>query len=262
MERTALNTVQQTVPVQYDKPRKRPNNIYTDPVEGDSDEDTPKCYQVANSATTTTTTAAAAATTPGMSGAESKLGTLKEDEHIYEMEPTPLYEDSDVGGEGATPTAATNGDDGSIYENADFSPLERDQSLIRKHSSPAMMQDTPLRGSAVAQLKKAASTRANSTSSIVANRKGKRHTPDDYEDPDAVLDNMENDDYMDMQVGEGHNMYIDPEDLRRGGSSASSATPTVTSGSFTSSGSSSSTKRTDSTSSVPGPNRKSCRRNF
>ncbi len=239
----------------YDQPRKLPNNIYTHSAEGDSDEDTPKCYQVSNSSTpskSSSTTTPIRQPSGGGAGAavETKLSSsiefTEEDEHVYEMEPTPVYEDTDVV-ENALPVAIDE-DDGSIYENTEFSPFDRQESLIRKHSSPAVLQDVEAISAAAAATHVMAARAQSMSSAPSTNRKGKRHTPDDYEDPDAVLDFLEDDDYMDMQVGEGHNMYIDPEDLKRG--SPCSSVATASSGSFTS------TKRTESSSSVPGPNSK------
>ncbi len=232
MDRTAINKV----PVHYDQPRKK--NIYTETSEGDSDEDTPKCYQVSS-----TSSKSSMKQPVGSEMKKTPSVDFSEDDHIYEMEPTPLYEDTDMGG---NPPPNTNSDDGSIYENTDFTPLEESESVTRKISSPAVLQDTSSKTTA-SQMKKTATDRTQSASSVLTNRKKKRHTPDDYEDPDKVLDNLENDDYMDMQVGEGHNMYIDPEDLKRGSPCSMAA---ASSGSFTSA------SRTESTSSTPGPTSK------
>lgn len=214
----------------YQKPRStKNNNIYVDSTEGESDEDTPKCYQVANS------NGVRKPATKAKSLGNTKVSSVEfsEDDHIYEMEPDPLYEDTEENGI----------DDGSIYENTEFPSQE---SLIRKMSSPAVMPSNK-----PPQLNLA--TRAHSLSEVQQAKQGKphrakpqRHSPDDYEDPDAMLDNIdaaENLDYVDMDSGSIHNTYIDPEDLRRV-STCSSAT--ASSGSFTSN------KRPDSTSSVPG----------
>lgn len=199
-----------------------------DSTEGESDEDTPKCYEVANGIRK-----------PGRNAGHAKPPSVdfSEDDHIYEMEP-PLYEE----------TVENGIDDGSIYENTEFPSR---QSLTRKSSSPAVLSSP--QGQKLPQIHLGA--RAHSSSEVPQTKAGKplRHSPDDYEDPDAILENMEaaeNLDYVDMDAGGTHNTYVDPEDLRRV-SSCSSAT--ASSGSFTSN------KRPDSTSSVPGPGELVCR---
>lgn len=241
IDRTALSKVHK-VPVNYKKPgaSKSNNSIYVDSTEGESDEDTPKCYQVANS---NGMRKPLVVKSSGSGPVKASSLDFLEDEHVYEMEP-PLYECDEENGT----------DDGSIYENTDFPSRE---CLARKFSSPAILSGVGVMQS-IGTKPKSAGARTQSTSGVVAAKKG-RHTPDDYEDPDAMLDGMEEDncDYVDMDSS-SHNTYIDPEDLRRD-SICSSAT--ASSGSFTStkrpdSSSSfstpSSNKRPDSTSSTPG----------
>lgn len=113
----------------------------------------------------------------------------------------------------------TGGDDGAIYENTDFDDLSK-ESLMRKSSLPAELQQ---------RRNKTAGGGGGRTKSVSSVRhKPARHTPVDYEDPDAVLDDLENDDYIDMGGADMDNMYVDPEDLRRVGSDSSAAS----SGSF------------------------------
>ena len=208
-----------------------------DSPEGESDEDTPKCYQVANSNGMRKPLVVKGKGTGPVRA--SSLDFLK-DEHVYEMEP-PLYEFDEENGT----------DDGSVYENTEFPP--RDISA-RKGSSPAVLSAAAAGFAQSSKQPHLPGARTQSTSAVMVARRG-RHTPDDYEDPDALLDGMEGDrDYVDMDSS-SHNTYIDPEDLRRV-SSCSSAT--ASSGSFTSnkrpdstSSTPSSTKRPDSTSSTP-----------
>jgi hypothetical protein len=199
--------------VNYKKPgaTKNSDDVYVDSTEGESDEDTPKCYQVANSNSTRKPLL--------VKGKNTSSVDFSEDDHIYEMEP---YEE-----ENST-------DNGSVYENTDFPPRH---GTGRKGSSPAVLSGLE-RG-----INKSPSVggRPHSISAMLEPKR-KRHSPDDYEDPDAVLEGLEDVDYVDMDVST-HNTYIDPEDLRRDSSCSS---VTASSGSFTSS------KRPDSTSSIPG----------
>lgn len=234
---TIDSTVLKKIPSHYGKPKSHPKNIYVDSMEGDSDEDTPRSYQISNNG-------GMAKSAIKQKGKEVKMPSsfkaslassveyVDDPEHIYEMEPTPIYE--------TTPQEEDFGvDDGSVYENTDF-PLR--ESLSRKSSSPAVLGE----GSAVGPSRKTPEGPRTRSTSVMTNKKGRRHTPDDYEDPDAVLDNMECGDYVDMDMDK-HNTYIDPDDLRRVDSTPSATT------------SSSSlilgNKRSESSSSVPGPSK-------
>lgn len=220
----------------------KPKSIYMDSTEGESDEDTPRSYQVPRSIPVTKPLLKGAAGSRGTTPLKTPSVEFSADEdHIYEMEPTPIYESTDLDNGAA---GDIKGDE-TLYENTDFTPL-RDlpsrESLTRKFSSPAN-----LGGSS------SATPTTNAPTPSGNGHKRRRHTPDDYEDPDAVLDDLEAEerggDYVDMDSSQ-HNTYIDPEELRRGGSgsSASSGNPPLPA-----TPSSSSFARTESTSSVPGP---------
>lgn len=216
----------QKIPVHYDKPRSQLNDIYIDSTEDESDDDTPRSYEVANNTSSNSTKP-----TTKEKGGDTKLNPLESstlsssvefaenDEHIYED---------------STDMDNAFGDDGSIYENANFSPRG---SLKKMISSPTILPSH-------AKPKQAVSSRTKSTSGTsFSQRKGHRHTPDDYEDPDAIQAMPDIGDYVEMDSNQ-HNTYIDPEDLKRV-SSCSSATA--------SSGSGTSYQRSESASSVPGP---------
>lgn len=227
------------VPIHYDKPRTLTNNIYIDTAEGESDEDIPKCYQVENNNNKTKPIIKRQQQQQQKRPEAKRPGFVKtssvefDDEHIYEMEPTPDFDTSDDA-------------DSSVYENTEFSgefTLINKESLNRKFSSPALLQNSgPM---AKHKLAKRAQSTSSPSHPAAKGERPHRHTPDDYEDPDAVLKDLDQEDYMEMSMGDNsmHNTYIDPEDLKRISSSSSA---TASSGSFTSS------KRPDSTSSVPG----------
>ena len=157
----------------------------------------------------------------------TSVDSVDGNEHIYEMEPEPICDQSDLDNAMV--------DKGSIYENTNFPTMER-RPVMKKNSSPSVLQDIQTNSNRVA------STRTKSVPSILNSKmKGSYHTPDDYEDPDAIIQDMESqmDDYIVMS-DQLHNTYVDPEDLRRG---SSGSNVTVSSDSFTSS-----TKRLNSTS--------------
>ena len=191
-------------------------------MEGESDEDSPRSYQVPNNKPL-----APRAPLSSKGSLSSSVEFIDSDDHIYEMEPTPIYE--------STPM---EDDFGSVYENTDFPSRE---SVKRKSSTPPMQGDG---GPAQQSQKSPEGGRKRSTSAVMTNRKGRRHTPDDYEDLDAILDSVEAEDYVDMDLDK-HNTYIDPDDLRRVGTS-SSATPSTSS-------LAGGNKRSESVSSVSGP---------
>ena len=220
------------------------NNLYVGSNEGESDEDTPKCYQVAKNTNKVKSIIKQKGASPRvamMGSSTSSSVDFAEDDHIYEMEPS--LEDE-------TETKS------SIYENTEFSSKV---CLTRKASLPTSLQVSsppPPPATSPSHHSRAGRTKSTPLSPEHVSSGGRpqpgkgkplRHTPDDYEDPDRILDMLENeklveevDDYVDMESNV-HNTYIDPEDLRRG----SSGSITTSSGSF------SSAKRTESNSSAP-----------
>ncbi len=255
----------------YNTPRTvsalhKANNIYIDTGEGgeSGDEDTPKRYQITknnnniNTTTTTTTTNKKSIIKPGGLGSSGRGSSSVEfdddDEHIYEYDPSPIYEDTEL--------EASGGDtNGSIYENTDFhgqknmtSPQKSVDKSASINTSPSLQlaSPPPPLSSSSSPLKKhpiAVKTKSVPSNSKQPNkgRPWSSHTPDDYEDPDALLEE-EAIDYMTMD-GSDHNTYIDPGDLRRingGVSSATSATATAPT-------SSSSTSLSEPAPSIPGP---------
>lgn len=204
-------------------------------MEGESDEDTPRSYQVSNNGGTAKSPIKSpvkqkskeimtSSKTSSVEYVNDSVLNDSDSDHIYEAEPTPMYD--------STPVEDYR--EGSVYENTEFPSRG---SLTRKSSSPAILGDrsastskTPDRGQ-----------RTQSQSAMMLKKKPICHTPDDYEDPDAILDDM---DYVEMNMDQ-HNTYIDPDDLRRVDSSASNATPSLSS-------LVSGDKRSESISSIPG----------
>lgn len=199
--------------VNYNKPvsnKTSSKSIYVDSTEGESDEDTPKCYQVANS-NGTRKLPKAGSSKGGVAG-QAKPSPVDfpppDDDHIYEAE-SPLYEEADT----------------SIYENTDFPPSR--ESLTRKFSSPAVLDSLSKKNTKPAIV--AAGSRTQSTSGVVRAKKPPLQTAsfEDYEDPDAMLDDTENCDYVEMD-STSHNTYINPDDLRRGSTCSGSTTASST----------------------------------
>ena len=250
IDRSVLNRARPPVPMGYDYPKNhQSSNIYVGGA--DSDEDTPKCYQVTNSNSNSSSSsnakklvanlkkpAGGEGQTAKWGGAASGRGgkgsvDFADDEHVYEMEPS-LYEEEDVGGSGL-------GDDGSIYENTDFPKRE---SLTRKSSSPAVLDSsgvervkkpvfiTANRPQSISEVLSEGSSKGVSSPSLTtAAKRRSHHTHEDYEDPDAALEAAENCDYVDMDSSSTHNTYIDPGDLKRVSSSCSSNTTAASSSS-------------------------------
>lgn len=147
----------------------------------------------------------------------SSVDFVDSTEHVYEIESSePIYESTDLNDESFPANTSNMG--GSIYENAEFMR----ESLKRKSSSPAVMQDSPKR---VSSEKRSVARHKSTPGGALSQKKPKRHTPDDYEDPDCILDETE--DYIDMDGSNSklHDMYIDPEDLRKGSVCSSCTSP-------------------------------------
>lgn len=140
--------------------------------------------------------------------AESSVCFVNSSEHIYETNSTePIYECTELDNKSLSTNTSPAGS--SIYENTEFMR----ESLKRKSSSPAILKESPK--SKRPSSKKENVLRHKSTPGIIlSQKKPKRHTPDDYEDPDGILDDTEHY-YTDVDRDKDlHDMYVDPEDLR------------------------------------------------
>ena len=131
----------------------------------------------------------------------------------------PVYERTDLHSESLPANTGNAG--GSIYENAEFMR----ESLKRKSSSPAVLEDSP-KTKRVLSKKRNVSHRVSSSGATLSQNKPKRHTPDDYEDPDGVFDETDRH-YTDIATRDEdlHDTYVNPDDLRKRSAVSSRASP-------------------------------------
>ena len=137
----------------------------------------------------------------------SSVTFIDSTEHVYEPQ---AYETTDMGMDKKALSTSVDINDASIYENTKFFNEEKEV-LNRKTSLPQFMQDLQQKASP----EKKAVSRHKSMPGLLKSKKKHNQMTHEYEDPDRMLDESE-DCYMDMDRAENlHDMYVDPDDLRK-----------------------------------------------
>ena len=192
------------IPSHYDMPRPK------------SDLKSTKTNKKTSSKTNSSNSISSSSRTSSMEDRAGLVGSLTSSavefgdraEHVYESQTSePIYESTDLDENDLPPPTS-----GSIYMNTEFVS----NSVRRKASSPPLTQDKAPSKPAVPSRHAA---RHKSASEQPKSRRRPTHSRDDYEDPDIIMDG----DYIDMDNQD--NMYIDPEDLRKGNIDSSTNSP-------------------------------------